>query len=353
MSRFWNSRVHDLHPYIPGEQPRLADLLKLNTNESPYGPSPKVLEAIKDSAEDSLRLYPDPTAQALRETIATRFGTSPERVFVGNGSDEVLAHTFRALFHNDAPLLFSDVTYGFYPVYCGLFDQPYRHIPLNDKFEIDIDAYEGPCGGIAIANPNANTGIALSLDAIESVLKRHPDRTVVIDEAYVDFGADSAIDLTHRYDNLLVVQTLSKSYALAGLRVGFAIGSPELIEGLIRVKDSFNSYPLSRPAQQGAIAAIEDREWLEAITRRVMQSRDRLVPELKNLGFQVLPSCANFVLVRHPAHPAGSLAAALRERSILVRHLSTPRIQDWLRITIGTDEACNRLIKTLQTILSS
>ena len=240
MSRFWNSRVHGLHPYIPGEQPRLADLLKLNTNESPYGPSAKVLEAIKDSAEDSLRLYPDPTAQALRETIATRFGTSPERVFVGNGSDEVLAHTFRALFHNDAPLLFSDVTYGFYPVYCGLFDQPYRHIPLNDKFEIDIDAYEGPCGGIAIANPNANTGIALSLDAIESVLKRHPDRTVVIDEAYVDFGADSAIGLTHRYDNLLVVQTLPKSYALAGLRVGCAIASPALIEGLICVKESSN-----------------------------------------------------------------------------------------------------------------
>ncbi|MBS1073440.1 histidinol-phosphate transaminase [Gluconobacter sp. Dm-73] len=353
MSRFWNRRVQDLHPYVPGEQPRLADLLKLNTNESPYGPSPKVLQAIRDVASDDLRLYPDPTAADLRETIATRFGTTADRVFVGNGSDEVLAHAFRALFHDDAPVLFSDVTYGFYPVYCGLFDQPFRHIPLNDDFTIDIDSYNGDCGGIAVANPNANTGIALSLEQIETLIKRHPDRTVIIDEAYVDFGAQSAIELTHRHDNLLVVQTLSKSYALAGLRVGFAIGSPELIEGLIRVKDSFNSYPLSRPAQAGAIAAIQDTEWLADITARLVASRDRLVPQLQNLGFQVLPSCANFILVHHPEHKAGAIAAALRERAILVRHLSTPRIQDWLRISIGTDESCTRLTDVLRDILSS
>ncbi|MEN3166762.1 histidinol-phosphate transaminase [Gluconobacter sp. OJB] len=353
MSRLWNRRVRDLHPYVPGEQPRLADLLKLNTNESPYGPSPKVLEAIRNTASDDLRLYPDPTAADLRDTIATRFGTTVDRVFVGNGSDEVLAHAFRALFHDDAPVLFSDVTYGFYPVYCGLFDQPFRHIPLNDDFTIDIDAYTGDCGGIAVANPNANTGIALPLDQIEALLKRHPDRTVIIDEAYVDFGAQSAIELTHRHDNLLVVQTLSKSYALAGLRVGFAIGSPELIEGLIRVKDSFNSYPLSRPAQAGAIAAIQDTDWLADITARLVASRDRLVPQLQNLGFQVLPSCANFILVHHPEHKAGAIAAALRERAILVRHLSTPRIQDWLRISIGTDDACTRLTDVLRDILSS
>ena len=352
MSRFWNRRVQGLHPYVPGEQPRLADLLKLNTNESPYGPSPKVLDAIRDVASDDLRLYPDPTAADLRDTIATRFGTTTDRVFVGNGSDEVLAHAFRALFHDDAPVLFSDVTYGFYPVYCGLFEQPFRHIPLNDDFTIDIDAYTGKCGGIAVANPNANTGIALPLEQIETLLNRFPDRTVIIDEAYVDFGARSAIELTHRHDNLLVVQTLSKSYALAGLRVGFAIGSPELIEGLIRVKDSFNSYPLSRPAQAGAIAAIQDTDWLADITTRTVASRDRLVPELQNLGFQVLPSCANFILVHHPEHKAGAIAAALRERAILVRHLSTPRIQDWLRISIGTDEACIRLTDVLRDILS-
>ncbi|MBS1102742.1 histidinol-phosphate transaminase [Gluconobacter sp. Dm-62] len=352
MSRFWNSRVRDLHPYVPGEQPNVADLLKLNTNESPYGPSPKALEAIRNVATDDMRLYPDPTASDLRDTIAARFGTTADHVFVGNGSDEVLAHAFRALFHDDSPVLFSDVTYAFYPVYCGLFEQPFRHIPLNDDFSIDIDAYTGDCGGIIIANPNANTGIPLPLEQIETVLKRYPDRTVIIDEAYVDFGAQSAIELTHRYDNLLVVQTLSKSYALAGLRVGFAIGSPELIDGLFRVKDSFNSYPLSRPAQAGAIAAIHDTDWLADITARVLASRDRLVPELQNLGFQVLPSCANFVLVHHPAHKAGAIAAALRERAILVRHLSTPRIQDWLRISIGTDEACIRLTDALRDILS-
>lgn len=351
MSRFWNRRVRNLHPYVPGEQPKVTDLLKLNTNESPYGPSPKVLEAIRSAASDDLRLYPDPTATILRDTIATRFGTTADCVFVGNGSDEVLAHAFRALFHDDTPVLFSDVTYGFYPVYCDLFEQPFRHIPLNDDFAIDIDAYTGACGGIIIANPNANTGIALPLEHIETLLKRHPDRTVIIDEAYVDFGAQSAIELTHRHDNLLVVQTLSKSYALAGLRVGFAIGSPELIEGLIRVKDSFNSYPLSRPAQAGAVAAIRDTDWLADITARVIASRDRLVPELENLGFQVLPSCANFILVHHTAHRAGDIAAALRERAILVRHLSTPRIQDWLRISIGTDEACIRLTDALRDIL--
>ncbi|MFT8376453.1 MAG: histidinol-phosphate transaminase [Gluconobacter cerinus] len=351
MSRFWNKRVHALDPYVPGEQPKLTNLLKLNTNESPYGPSPRVLEAIRETATDDLRLYPDPTATVLCETIAKRFGVTTDRVFVGNGSDEVLAHAFRALFHDDAPLYFSDVTYGFYPVYCSLFEQPFKQFPLNDDYEIDINAYDGPCGGVVVANPNANTGLALSLEQIETLALRHPDRTVIIDEAYVDFGADSTIELTKRHENLLVVQTLSKSYALAGLRVGFAIGSPELIEGLIRVKDSFNSYPLSRPAQAGAIAAIKDTDWLEEITARVIASRKTLVPELENLGFQVLPSCANFILMRHPAHPAGSVASALRERSILVRHLSTPRIQNWLRVTIGTDEACTRLIDALRAII--
>ncbi|QDH17303.1 histidinol-phosphate transaminase [Swingsia samuiensis] len=352
MSRFWNKRVHDLHPYVPGEQPKVADLIKLNTNESPYGPSPKVLEAIRSAASDDLRLYPDPTATELRHAIAERFNVSTENVFVGNGSDEVLAHAFRALFHDDAPLLFSDITYGFYPVYCELFGQPFQQFPLNERFEIDIEDYKGPCGGIVIANPNANTGLTLSLDQIAHLARQHADRTVLIDEAYVDFGADSAIELTKKHDNLLIVQTLSKSYALAGLRVGFAIGSPELIEGLNRVKDSFNSYPLSRPAQAGAIAAIKDKEWLDKITARVIQTRETLIPALRQLGFDVLPSRSNFILVHHPEHQAGELAKALRERSIIVRHLSTPRIQNWLRITIGTDEACKRLIDTLQSILS-
>lgn len=355
MSRFWNARVHALHPYIPGEQPRILNLLKLNTNESAYGPSPKAKAAVSAAAHDDLRLYPDPLATELRETIATLHDTTADRVFVGNGSDEVLAHVFRGLFHDDAPLFFSDVTYGFYPVFCGLFEQPARELPLAEDYTIDISSYdaqeERDCGGIIVANPNANTGLSLSLKEIETLAKRHPNRVVVIDEAYVDFGAESAIPLTKTYDNLLVVQTLSKSYALAGLRVGFAIGSPELIDGLNRVKDSFNSYPISRPSQAGAIAALKDQAWLKDITSRVQATRDRLIPALENLGFQVLPSCANFILVRHPAHPAGSLAAQLRERAILVRHLSTPRIRDWLRITIGTDEDSTRLTDTLKDLL--
>lgn len=352
MSRFWNRRVHALKPYVPGEQPQIHDLLKLNTNESPYGPSPHALAAIEAAATEALRLYPDPLSVALRTTIADLHAVAPENVFVGNGSDEVLAHAFRALFHDDAPLFLSDVTYGFYPVFCALFEQPCREYPLTADYRIDTDAYnDSECGGIAIANPNAQTGLALTRERIEALLRRYPNRTVIIDEAYVDFGAETAIPLTRRFDNLLVVHTLSKSYALAGLRVGFAIGSAELIDGLNRVKDSFNSYPLSRPAQAGAIAALKDQSWLADITGRVRTTRDRLIPALENLGFQVLPSCANFILVRHPAHPAEWLAARLREQAILVRHLSTPRIQDWLRITIGTDEDSIRLTDALHASL--
>ncbi|NVN42863.1 histidinol-phosphate transaminase [Asaia siamensis] len=350
MSRFWNPLVADLHPYIPGEQPQFTDILKLNTNELPYGPSPAALEAMKNGCDDTLRLYPDPTARELRRVIAATYGTTEDRVFVGNGSDEVLAHAFRALISPDAPMLFADVSYGFYPVYCGLFGQPYREIPLNERFEIDIESYTIPCGGIAIANPNANTGHAVSLEALSRLATLQPDRTIIIDEAYVDFGAESAIRLTEEHDNILVVQTLSKSRALAGLRVGYAIGHPDLIEGLIRVKDSFNSYPLSRLAQAGAAAAIADEGWLEYTTGQVMATRGRFVQRMAGLGFDILPSCANFVLVHHPAHQASTLLAGLRERHIIVRQLSAPRIRDWLRITIGTDEEMNRLIEALASM---
>ncbi|WP_029604318.1 pyridoxal phosphate-dependent aminotransferase [Kozakia baliensis] len=350
MSRFWNRRVAALHPYIPGEQPNVADLLKLNTNELPYGPSPRALDAMRAACDDTLRLYPDPTAKHLCETIAKTYDVAPDCVFVGNGSDEVLAHAFRGLISDEAPMLFADVSYGFYPVYCGLFDQPYRTIPLNDRYEIDIEDYAGECGGIAIANPNANTGIALSLDSIARLARLQPDRTIIIDEAYVDFGAESTVGLTKEFNNLLVVQTLSKSRALAGLRVGYAIGHPDLIEGLTRVKDSFNSYPLSRIAQAGAAASIEDGTWLEQCTTAVKRTREELSRSLKELGFQVLPSCANFILVHHPRHEASNLSRQLRERSIIVRHLNTPRIQDWLRISIGTDAESARLIEALHDI---
>lgn len=352
MSRFWSPFVSSLQPYVPGEQPKLADLVKLNTNENPYGPSPKALAAIRAAADDSLRLYPDPTALALRETIARCYGLAgAEQVFVGNGSDEVLAHAFCAFFQHARPILFPDVTYSFYPVYCQLYGIAYRAIPLDEDFAIRIDDYFQDNGGIVFANPNAPTGRALPLREIERLLAGNPDSVVLIDEAYVDFGAESAVPLIARYPNLLVVQTLSKSRALAGLRVGFALGHPDLIEALTRVKDSFNSYPLGRLALAGAAAAIEDREWFETTRQAVIAGREKLAEELAALGFEVLPSQANFVFARHPRHDAGELAARLRERRIIVRHFRAPRIEQFLRITIGNDAHCARLVAALHDIL--
>ena len=264
MSRFWSSLTHDLKPYVPGEQPRMADLVKLNTNESPLGPSPRALEAIRAEAADTLRLYPDPQATALRAALAAYHHVRPEQVFVGNGSDEVLAHAFAALLRHDAPLLFPDITYSFYPVYCRLFGIAYETVPLDEAMRIRVADYRRPAGAIILPNPNAPTGIALSRAEIATLLEEHPDAPVVIDEAYVDFGAETAIPLVASHPNLLVVQTMSKSRALAGLRVGYAIGDADLIEALTRVKDSFNSYPLGRPAQAGAIASLEDEAWFQA-----------------------------------------------------------------------------------------
>src|SRR5215468_468279 len=300
MSRFWSPVVRNLSPYVPGEQPKQQDdIIKLNTNENPYPPSPRVLAAIA-AATERLRLYPDPQATALREAIATRYAVAPDEVFVGNGSDEILAHAFPALLKHDAPLLFPDITYSFYPVYCRLYGVGYKEVPLDAAMRLQIADYRRPCSAIILANPNAPTGIALPRQAIEALLAEHPDQLVVIDEAYVDFGAESAVPLVARHDNLLVVQTLSKSRALAGLRVGFAIGQRPLIEALERVKDSFNSYPLGCLAQAGAVAAIEDEAWFAETRRRIMASREALARAFSELGFEVLPSVANFVFVRHP-----------------------------------------------------
>ncbi len=297
MSRFWSRLTHDLSPYVPGEQPRVADLVKLNTNESPIGPSPRVLEAIRAEASDRLRLYPDPRSTALRAALAAYHQVRPEQVFVGNGSDEVLAHAFAALLKHDAPLLFPDITYSFYPVYCRLFGIAYEPVPLNARLEIRVADYRRPAGAIIVANPNAPTGIALSRAQIATLLEDHPEAPVVIDEAYVDFGAETAIPLVASHRNLLVVQTLSKSRALAGLRVGYAIGDVDLIEALTRVKDSFNSYPLGRPAQAGAIAALEDEVYFQQSRARVIEGRERLSRGLIGLGLGVTPSSANFVFV--------------------------------------------------------
>nr|WP_245181684.1 histidinol-phosphate transaminase [Sinorhizobium mexicanum] len=340
-----------MKPYVPGEQPRMANLVKLNTNESPYAPSDKVIESIRAAASADLRLYPDPLALDLRKAIAARYGLEPEEVFVGNGSDEVLAHAFAGLLKHDQPLLYPDISYSFYPTYAGLFGIDVVEVPLDAAFGIDIADYRRPAGAIILPNPNAPTGIGLPLAAIEALVAEHPDQPVVIDEAYVDFGGDSATTLVPKYENLLVVQTFSKSRALAGLRVGFAIGQRPLIEALERVKDSFNSYPLGRTAQAGAIAAIKDEAWFEQTRGKIIASREKLTGELKNRGFEVLPSQANFVFARHPGHGGQTLAAKLRERAVIVRHFAKPRISDFLRITIGTDEECARLVAALDEIL--
>jgi len=352
MSRFWSDVVHRLTPYVPGEQTERPDVVKLNTNENPYGPSPRVLEALRENIGDALRLYPDPVSANLRKAIARRFDVTPAHVFVGNGSDEVLAHTFRALLTHRAPVLFPDVTYSFYPVYCRLFGTSYKQIALNARFEIDIDDYLQDNGGIIFPNPNAPTGLALDTTQIERLLNANTESVVVVDEAYVDFGCKSVVPLVHHHPHLLVTHTLSKSYALAGLRVGYAIGHPDLIGGLERVKDSFNSYPVDRLAQTAAIAAIEDVEYLADSCRRIVNSRERMACDLHGLGFEVLPSKANFLLVRHPGHGAGNLSASLRERGVIVRHFGKPeRIAAYLRISVGTEAQCALLLDALREIL--
>jgi histidinol-phosphate aminotransferase len=350
MSRFWSPIVHSLSPYVPGEQPKQDGIVKLNTNENPYPPSPRVLAAITATA-DRLRLYPDPRASRLCERIAAHYGVAAEEVFVGNGSDEVLAHTFQALLNHDAPLLFPDITYSFFPVYCRLYGVSYEEVPLDAAMRVQIADYQRSCGAIILPNPNAPTGIGLPRATIEALIAEHPEQLVVVDEAYVDFGAESAVPLVARYDNLLVTQTLSKSRALAGLRVGFAIGQRPLIEALERVKDSFNSYPIDCLAISGAVAAIEDDAWFAETRQRITANRELLARALSELGFEVLPSQANFVFARHSTRPGAQLAAQLRERGVLVRHFQKPRIENFLRITVGTEEQCGRLIALLRDLI--
>lgn len=358
MSRFWSDQVAGLVPYTPGEQPKIADLLKLNTNENPYGPSPKALEAIRAAAGDSLRLYPDPESTALRQGIARRYGVKPEQVFVGNGSDEILAHVFHGLFlHSGRPLLMPDISYSFYRTYCRLYQVPYEIVPLANDFSIRVSDYTAPRAvapaGIIFANPNAPTGMGLPLADIEAIARANPDTPVVIDEAYIDFGGESAVSLLQRNDNLAVIHTFSKSRALAGMRVGFAMAAPELIEGLVRIKDSFNSYPLDRLAQAAALAAIEDDAYFDSTCAAVVRSREHLVQRLSDLGFEVLPSQANFIFARYPGMEGADLAAALRARHILVRHFALPRINQFLRITVGTESDCERLYTQLVQIIGA
>ncbi len=338
MSRYWSEAVRALEPYTPGEQPRERRYVKLNTNENPYPPSPKVLAALRDGADESLRLYPDPTCSDLRTAIADYYRVDRAEVFVGNGSDEILSLVFFSFFKGEKPLLFPDVTYSFYEVYCTFHGITGKRIPLREDFTLAPEDYSIENGGIIFANPNAPTGAALPLGQIEGLLEAHKDSVIVVDEAYVDFGGESAIPLVRSYPNLLVVQTLSKSRSLAGLRVGLAVGSPELVAGLERARYSFNPYNLDRLALAGAIESFRDEAYFQENCRKVIETRERSARRLTELGFSVVPSRANFLFITHERHPAKDLLQGLRDRGVLVRHFDRPRISDYLRVTVGTND---------------
>ena len=351
MSKYWSDLVSQLKPYIPGEQPDIANITKLNTNENPYGPSPQVASAIQKLLNEDLRLYPPPNADGLRQVIANYYQLDPKQVFLGNGSDEVLAHIFNGLLQKSEPLLFPDISYSFYPVFCQLYGISFEQIPLAKDLSLAVEDYNRPNGGIIFPNPNAPTGRLLGLDAIEELLKDNPDSVVVVDEAYIDFGGETAVPLIELYANLLIVQTMSKSRSLAGMRIGYAMGSVDLIEGLERIKNSFNSYPLGHLPIAAGIAAFKDQEYFEATCQRVIDSRDRLTNNLHNLGFEVVPSAGNFIFVRHVKRAAEELALSLRQNGIIVRHFKQSRIEQFLRITIGTEKQNERLVSVLTSLL--
>lgn len=351
MSKYWSDLVTQLQPYIPGEQPSMTNITKLNTNENPFGPSPLVLSAMASILNQDLRLYPPPGADGLKEAVAKYYNLNANQVFLGNGSDEVLAHVFNGLLKQSEPLLFPDISYSFYPVFCKLYDINYEKIPLTADLSLDLENYKRRNGGIIFPNPNAPTGRVLPLKAIEELLKVNQHSVVVVDEAYIDFGGQSAMALINQYDNLIVVQTMSKARSLAGMRIGYALGSAQLIEGLERVKNSFNSYPLGHLQIAAGIAAFEDEAYFDDTRNQVIASRDWLSAQLKGLNFDVLPSAANFLFIRHEQNSADAIAAQLRNLGIIVRHFKQPRIEEFLRITVGTEAQNQQLINALENLL--
>lgn len=349
--RPWEKNVRKVVPYVPGEQPNQTDMIKLNTNENPYPPSPKVQEILKSMDADQMRLYPDPTIGKLVAAIADNYGVKKEQVFVGVGSDDVLALIFMTFFNSDKPILFPDITYSFYDVWADLHRIPYVCQPLNEEFEIVKEDYYKENGGIVIANPNAPTGVEMSLEAIEDIVKENPESIVVVDEAYVDFGGVSALPLIEKYDNLLVVQTFSKSRSMAGMRIGYAFGNEVLIKYLNDVKYSFNSYTLNRPAIELGVTALEDREYFEKTVQKIVDTREWTAAELKKLGFSFRESKTNFIFAAHDTVPAKEIFAALREAHIYVRYFNKPRIDNYLRITIGTQEEMEKFVGFLREYL--
>ena len=350
--RNWEENVRKVVPYVPGEQPKEKNLIKLNTNENPYPPSPKVEQALRDMNIDCMRLYPDPTAHLLVKAIADFYHLEEEQVFVGVGSDDVLAMVFMTFFNSPKPILFPDITYSFYDVWADMLRIPYERISLKEDFTIDPEDYFRENGGIIFPNPNAPTGVELPLAQIEKIIQANPDVIVVVDEAYVDFGAESALSLIDKYDNLLVVQTFSKSRGMAGMRIGYAMGDPVLIKYLNDVKYSFNSYTMDQTTIALGKAAVEDKEYFEDTVNKVVKTREWTKKELSRLGFTFGDSKANFIFASHKECSARELFAALRKANIIVRYFDKPRIDNYLRITIGTQEEMETLVEFLETYLS-
>lgn len=349
----WEDNVRKVVPYTPGEQPQNPNVIKLNTNECPYPPAPGVAKALQSFQADALRLYPDPAASDLTKALADYYGVKQSEVFVGVGSDDVLAMIFMTFFNSKKPLLFPDITYSFYDVWVDLFRIPYRQIPLNDEFEINKEDYIGKeCGGIIFPNPNAPTGVLVDLAFVEDIVKANPDVIVVVDEAYIDFGGVSALPLIQKYDNLLVVQTFSKSRAMAGIRIGYAFGCEKLIKYLSDVKFSFNSYTMNRPALSLGVEAVRDDAYFKEIVGKIVNTREWAKKELKELGFVFKDSMSNFIFATHPDYDIVNIFEELRKRDIYVRHFNGERIKDYLRITIGTDEEMKTLINTIKEIVA-
>ncbi len=351
MNELWSDIANAIEPYIPGEQPKDRKYIKLNTNENPYLPSDKVFDAIKQAANESLKLYPDPNCYELRRKVADYYGLESEQIFPGNGSDEILAFSFLAFFNPKSTIFFPDITYSFFPVYSDLFKIEYECIPLDSEFKIKTESYINKNGGIVISNPNAPTGLALSVDEIEEIVKNNKKNVVIIDEAYIDFGAESSYKLIEKYENLLVVQTLSKGRSLAGLRLGFAMGNKKLIEALDKIKNSFNSYTVDRLAVAGAIAALEDNEYFLKQTNRIIDTRNKITNELKELGFKVLDSKTKFLFVSNSKMKAEDICCELRKRGILVRYFNKDRIDNFLRISIGNNEEMEIFMRELREIM--
>lgn len=351
MSKYWSEITKNIEPYVCGEQPKDKKYIKLNTNENPYPPSPKVLEAIKSAANGDLRLYPDPNCDNLREVIAQYYNLNKEQIFIGNGSDEVLAFSFLAFFNSGETIIFPDISYSFYPVYADLYNINYKLAKLDEEFSIPVSELMTDNGGVVIPNPNAPTGKYLDVDLIKNILDYNSDKVVIIDEAYIDFGGTSVVGLIKDYPNLLVIQTLSKSRSLAGIRLGFALGQEELIEGLNRIKNSFNSYTIDRVAAIAGTEAIKDESYFKECVCKIINSREKVTEELIRLGFNVIPSKANFIFATHSIYPANELFTRLREKSVLVRYFNKDRINNYLRITIGSEEEMDLFVEKVEEII--